>query len=157
KLHALPIEAQFAPIYGALARDFNGDGYPDVALVGNDFGTELMVGRYDAFNGLILWNGPDGLHPAGFAETGFLVSGDAKALVGLNAADGDFLMVASQNHDSLRVFRTPGGERFSLSPGEAKEFELPDGKVLRWEAYGGSSYLSQSSSTYLLPASVPKQ
>ncbi|MFK7923699.1 MAG: VCBS repeat-containing protein [Bacteroidia bacterium] len=157
KLHALPIEAQFAPIYGALAQDFNADGYPDIALVGNDYGTELMIGRYDAFNGLLLWNGPAGLKASGYVDTGFKVSGDAKALVGLNGSDGAYHLIASQNHDSLRVFSIPSGERLALAPGEAKEYNLANGKVLRWEGYCGSSYLSQSSSTYLLPASVPKQ
>ena len=34
--------------------DFNGDGNLDIAAVGNDYGTEVSLGRYDAMNGLIM-------------------------------------------------------------------------------------------------------
>ena len=36
------------------AGDFDGDGNLDVLMNGNDFGTDVTVGRYDALNGLLL-------------------------------------------------------------------------------------------------------
>ncbi|MEL6651449.1 MAG: VCBS repeat-containing protein [Bacteroidota bacterium] len=154
-IHSLPIEAQFAPVYGILADDFDGNGYPDLALVGNDYGTELTIGRYDASNGLILLNGPEGLRPANFAETDFFVAGDAKALVGLRGTDAEFHLFASQNQDSLCSFTLPAASYFALQAGETREIPQADGSVIRYEGYCGSSYLSQSSNTYRLSASVP--
>ena len=50
----LPKEAQMSTLNGMLADDFDGDGNLDVLISGNDFGTEVSVGRYDALNGLLL-------------------------------------------------------------------------------------------------------
>src|SRR4030095_6410100 len=50
---ALPVEAQFSNINGMVVEDFDGDGNLDVLLSGNDYGTEVSVGRYDALNGLL--------------------------------------------------------------------------------------------------------
>lgn len=50
----LPPQAQFSGINGMLAEDFDGDGNLDIVMNGNDFGTEVTVGRYDALNGLYL-------------------------------------------------------------------------------------------------------
>ncbi|TAE49662.1 MAG: VCBS repeat-containing protein, partial [Bacteroidetes bacterium] len=104
-LHALPQAAQIAPLMGILPEDVDGDGWPDLLLIGNRFDTEVFAGRYDAFNGLVLQNDQQGgfvaLPPS---ATGFFVKGDARALLALEQAGGKRLYVASQNRDSLRVF-----------------------------------------------------
>ena len=64
KLIPLPKEAQISPLNGMLADDFDGDGNLDVLINGNDFGTEVSIGRYDALNGLLLkGNGTGGFSP----------------------------------------------------------------------------------------------
>jgi hypothetical protein len=50
----LPLQAQVSVVNGMIADDFDGDGNLDVLINGNDFGTEVSVGRYDALNGLLL-------------------------------------------------------------------------------------------------------
>jgi hypothetical protein len=50
----LPVEAQISQLSGMVVDDFDGDGNLDIALSGNDYGTEVSTGRYDAFNGLML-------------------------------------------------------------------------------------------------------
>ena len=50
----LPVEAQISQLNGMVVDDFDGDGNLDVAISGNDYGTEVATGRYDAFNGLML-------------------------------------------------------------------------------------------------------
>ncbi len=55
RLRSLPLDAQFSPIYGMTSGDFNNDGNPDVAAVGNSFSTEVQTGRYDARGSLILF------------------------------------------------------------------------------------------------------
>src|SRR4029077_12949853 len=54
ELIPLPAMAQLAPLYGMVTGDFNNDNNLDVAICGNDFGTEVTNGRYDAMNGLLL-------------------------------------------------------------------------------------------------------
>ncbi|MBU3745555.1 MAG: VCBS repeat-containing protein, partial [Sediminibacterium sp.] len=49
----LPKEAQYSTVNGMVVDDFNGDGNLDIAINGNDYGTEVAVGRYDAMNGLV--------------------------------------------------------------------------------------------------------
>ena len=59
----LPKEAQISILNGMLADDFDGDGNLDVLINGNDFGTEVSIGRYDALNGLLLkGNGSGDFH-----------------------------------------------------------------------------------------------
>jgi len=50
----LPKEAQISVINGMVSDDFDGDGNLDVLINGNDFSTEVSLGRFDALNGLLL-------------------------------------------------------------------------------------------------------
>ena len=50
----LPKEAQFSMINGMVTEDFDGDGNLDLLVNGNDYGTDVSVGRYDALNGLLM-------------------------------------------------------------------------------------------------------
>ena len=154
-LHALPVEAQFAPLYGMEADDYNLDGQVDLLLLGNDFGTEVSQGRADALHGLVLLGQGDGpfqsLRPA---ESGFVVSRDAKALVRLSGMQGQPLWMSSQNLGSLQLFalRQNSGKRIPL---ERTDFtaiiSLPDGSSYRQELYYGSSFLSQSGRNLWVP------
>ena len=45
EIRPLPSEAQFAPVFGIVTDDLNGDGNLDIALTGNDFGAEPAIGR----------------------------------------------------------------------------------------------------------------
>ena len=81
-MHDLPSRAQFAPLYGMQADDFNGDGNLDLVVCGNDFGTEVSKGRYDALNGLLLLgDGKGNFNPQSPAQSGICIPGDAKGLV----------------------------------------------------------------------------
>ena len=40
--------AQMAPLNGMVAGDVNQDGFLDIIICGNDYGTEVSTGRYDA-------------------------------------------------------------------------------------------------------------
>lgn len=105
EMHALPVMAQSAPLNDFLTEDINKDGHMDIIAVGNDFGTEPSVGRYDALNGLVLLgDGKGGFIHQPFNASGFYVPGNARALVRLNINKQPRLAVA-QNRDSLLVFR----------------------------------------------------
>ncbi len=164
KLTALPIEAQFAPIFGILPDDFDGDGLTDILMVGNDFGMELLQGRADAFHGLVLKNvGKNIFKSIGLEESGFVVSGNARALARVDLAGGGELFLASQNKSALRVFARStsltnrAAKNFPLKNNEVKvEITLADGQKQLHEFYWGSGFLSQSSRRVAVPAGAKK-
>lgn len=106
KLSELPIEAQFAPINGITVLDFDNDGKLDLLLVGNDFGNEVFVGRYDAFNGLVLQGNGDGtFEPIKSDQSGFLVPGDAKSITMIRSSDDSESYLVTQNQGKLLLFK----------------------------------------------------
>jgi len=108
-LEALPDMAQLSAINGMVADDFNQDGKLDLCINTNDFGSDPSNGRYDALNGLVLKGNGDGkFQPLSAMQSGFFVPGNGKALAKLKAADGKYLLVASQNKGLLKVFRLNG-------------------------------------------------
>ena len=44
-------------INGMITDDFDGDGNLDILISGNDYGTDVSTGRYDACNGIFLKGG----------------------------------------------------------------------------------------------------
>lgn len=88
-----------------LADDYNGDGNLDVLINGNDFGTEVSVGRFDALNGLLLkGDGKGGFKPVPIIESGIYIPGNGKALVTLRGNKENYLVAASQNKGALKLF-----------------------------------------------------
>ncbi len=150
----LPAKAQWAPIYGMLPGDFNGDEFLDVLVVGNEFGNNVFWGRQDALNGLLLTgDGTGDFMVKDYPETGFLAAGDAKALAHLITAKGEDLIIATQNQDSLRFFRKMDPFNY-IQVGSNEAFglvKLADGKTRKQEFYYGSSYLSQTARVLFLP------
>nr|WP_229220133.1 VCBS repeat-containing protein [Dyadobacter beijingensis] len=156
-MHELPIQAQFAPLFGMIADDFDQDGNLDLLLAGNDYGSEVSVGRYDASYGLVLQgDGKGRFKPLRIAESGYMANGNMKGLVKL-AAQGDKCMTAtSQNRDVMR-FHTSAkpARKLELTAGEtAVVLHFKDGKSRREEPGYGSSFLSQSSHALFLPPYV---
>lgn len=152
----LPSPCQWAPVYGMLTQDINHDGNDDIMMIGNEFGNELLAGRYDAFNGLVLLgNGKGDFDPLSIQKSGFFVPGDAKALVQLPTDEGT-LFIASENRGSLRAFKNPlldsTMQKIRLEPEDfIVSIDLGGGKKIRKECYYGSSFLSQSSRSLSIP------
>ena len=154
KVHSLPVEAQFAPLFGMVVEDIDGDGNLDAVLCGNDFGSDVSVGRYDAFNGLILkGNGKGGFAGLTSAKAGYMVTGNAKALVKIADAGNNIMSITSQNKDSLRFHKTSLPiKSVPLLPTENTALlKLKNGKTRREEMNYGSSFLSQSTHQLSLP------
>jgi hypothetical protein len=146
-LHPLPMQAQLSVLNGMVAEDFDGDGQLDVLLSGNDFGTEPSVGRYDAFNGLLLkGDGKGNFTPMSIRQSGIFLPGDQKALVKLRGAGNRYWLAAGRNKGPLQVFEL--NSRVRCIPLRADDvsavFTYRDGSR-RKEEYGyGSSFLSES-------------
>ncbi|MET0300715.1 MAG: FG-GAP-like repeat-containing protein, partial [Flavitalea sp.] len=106
KIEPLPVEAQFAPVFGMVAQDVNGDGKTDLVLNGNDFGVELSVGKCAAMNGLVmLGDGRGSFKALKPGVSGIYIPGNGKALAWLKGTAGAPLLLASQNNGRLLAFR----------------------------------------------------
>lgn len=100
----LPAEAQLAPIMDILAEDINNDKHPDLILIGNDYGTEVIAGRYDAFIGALLINdGKGNFKSLPQQQSGFFADGDARSIVSINTAGGKIFIVSNHN-GNIQVF-----------------------------------------------------
>lgn len=148
----LPIQAQFAPVFGIMSCDFNNDNNLDLLLAGNDYGTEVFTGRYDASIGLYLQgDGKGNFTPVSVEDSGFLVEKDAKAIAAVQVGQKEQLIIVTQNKDSLKVFAADQKDKvffktILFQPMDAwAEVRYKNGKKRKLEFYYGSSYLSQSS------------
>ncbi|HEX2861351.1 MAG TPA: ASPIC/UnbV domain-containing protein, partial [Lacunisphaera sp.] len=168
----LPWAVQLAPVQGMVAVDLTGDGHADLALVQNSHAPTPSLGRFTGGLGVVLANdGRGNFHALGPQQSGFVVPGDAKALVltELNA-DGWPDLVASRNDEPALAFRHRGTEnqrsfRVQLQglPGNPTAIgarltlTLADGSTRTAEIAAGSGYASQStpSAFFSYPAGSP--
>jgi len=159
KAISLPVEAQFGPVYGIVADDFNGDGNLDILLCGNDYGTEVTNGRYDALNGLLLTgNGRGKFRSLSMVQSGFAATGDAKALVKLRGANKKYLIAVSQNRGPLKLYSCRKAPECIAFKGNEKSamVHLANGQTQKVERYCGNSFLSQSGDFILRPPGAKK-
>jgi hypothetical protein len=143
----LPVQAQISMLNGMTVEDFDGDGNLDVLINGNDYGTEVSVGRYDAMNGLLLkGDGKGDFMPQTIIQSGIYIPGNGKGMVKLKSAGDRYLVAAGQNRGPLKVFqlkRKVGS--LSLLPGDVSAvLTYKNGLSRKLEFYYGSSFLSQS-------------
>jgi hypothetical protein len=143
----LPNLAQISVINGMVVDDFDGDGNLDVLINGNDYGTSIGIGRYDASYGLLLkGDGAGGFTPMTLAQSGICIPGNGKALVKLRDATGHYLVAASQNKDVLKIYQLQRktGE-IAIGPADVNALiSYKNGKTQKEELYYGSGFLSQS-------------
>ena len=157
----LPAPIQIAPVYGVLAEDVNLDGNLDFIAVGNSYAPEVVAGRCDAFIGLVmLGDGKGNFKPMPLSNSGFFVNGDAKSIAQLNAANGILLTVVTQNNDSVKVFRNENTRKLKRVVPDKMEvtaiITYKTGEVNRMEIGYGTSYLSQSSRSFMITPHVKK-
>ncbi|HEY2726156.1 MAG TPA: VCBS repeat-containing protein, partial [Parafilimonas sp.] len=153
----LPLQAQVSQINGMIADDFDGDGNLDVLITGNDYGTEVATGRYDAMNGLLLkGDGKGNFLPLSILQSGIYIPGDGKALVKLEGASGKYIVAASQNKDSLKLFELRNNaQMIKLNPDDVSAvIHYKNGSIQKQEFYYGESFLSQSSRSIALQKHV---
>lgn len=160
RMKVLPVEAQFAPVFGILPDDFDGDGNTDVLLTGNSYASDILTGWYDASTGIYLkGNGKGGFTSISASQSGFFVDKDAKGLAQLFRKGRAPLLLAACNNDSLKVFQPLSTPRqlIEVQPMDvAADIVLHNGKKRRIELYYGSGYLSQSSRRFALPTQASR-
>ncbi|MCJ8164044.1 VCBS repeat-containing protein [Pontibacter sp. E15-1] len=151
----LPVQAQLAPVFGIAVNDYNHDGNLDLLLTGNNYGTEIQTGWYDASIGLYLQgDGKGHFAPVPVTKSGFFVDTDAKGIAELALPGGKRMVLSAANQGPLKTFRYMQEQAgIPLAPTDAwAAVTLRDGRKVRQEFYHGSGYLSQSSRTLFIPA-----
>ena len=144
----LPKEAQFSVLNGMLTDDFDGDGNLDVLMSGNDYGTDVSIGRYDALNGLLLkGNGNGEFSPLSILQSGIYIPDNGKAMIKIAGSGDNYLVAASEHTGPLKVFALKRKMRMiRISPTDVSALiQFKSGKLRKEEFYYGSSFLSQSS------------
>ena len=158
QIHSLPVEAQFAPVFGMLADDFNSDGDIDLLIVGNSWSSNVEDGQFDASIGLYLaGDGDGGFKPVLGRESGFFVDGDAKGMAELSMKDGSQLILVAQNSGQMKAFKTKRstGKIIRLEKDDVyAELKYETGETERREFYYGNGYLSHSTRSLRIPKGV---
>ncbi|GAB4033766.1 VCBS repeat-containing protein [Spirosoma jeollabukense] len=148
-IHALPIMAQIAPVFGIQTDDFNGDGWRDVLLVGNSYAPETYSGWYDASRGtLLLGDGKGHFRAIPPTEAGVQLDGDSKGLALLSTGTSVCYVATSNNGPvhCLTPLRTDHRPQQRWRTTETTSLvKHANGQTERIEQYYGSGYLSQSS------------
>jgi len=162
RVRPLPIEAQFAPMFGVQSGDYDGDGQLDLLMVGNSYAPDTQTGRYDASVGAFFRGDGTGRFTLVDPTTsGFFVDGDAKGLADVQVGPDQSLVLATQNSDSLRAFRhSPDASQRRVVPLQPLDryatLTFRDGSTRRHEFFYGASYLSQSSRFLRIPDALEK-
>jgi hypothetical protein len=147
-IKSLPAQAQLSALNGMLTDDFDSDGNLDVLINTNDWSTEVLVGRYDALNGLLLkGDGKGGFTPKSIVESGIFISGNGRGIAKLIGSENKYLVAASQNRGALKIYKlNVENELIKLRPNDLYvEIEYFSGIKRKEEIYYGNSFLSQSS------------
>jgi hypothetical protein len=112
---ALPRSAQWAPVFGILPGDFDGDLVTDLVLVGNFFGFATQIGRLDGNYGTFLRGLGDGLfEDLPSAKTGFHLSGQGRDIATILGPGNQTRVLVSRNNDRPLLFemaRSVGSRR----------------------------------------------
>jgi hypothetical protein len=155
----LPRFAQIAPLQGCVAGDFDGDGRADIFAVQNSHEPIPALGRFDGGLGQLLrGDGAGGFTPVAAANSGLVVSGDAKGLAVADLdEDGWPDFVVTRNNETMLAFRNQprsGRAMFALrlrgpagnpaAVGARVRVEYADGTRATSEVASGGGWASQS-------------
>ena len=103
----LPLMAQLAPVFGAVATDLNDDGLQDLFLAGNFYGFKPQTGRLDASYGVaLLGNGKGQFAGIAPGASGLLVKGEARDIKTIAGANGNQYIVVAMNNQPLQLFNS---------------------------------------------------
>jgi hypothetical protein len=160
----LPQEAQYAPGFGVVVADYDGDGHEDIFIGQNFFAVPVESARLDGGRGLWLrGDGHAGFEAVPAQKTGVMVYGEQRGVaVSDDDADGRVDLAVGQNSAATKLYRNEAGmvglRVRLLGPasnkagvGTVMRLRYADGPMgpARWVA-AGSGYRSQSSLVQVL-------
>lgn len=99
KPHALPMQAQFAPVYAISVLDIDQDGHLDFILGGNQNSSRLRIGVMDSnFGQVFKGDGKGNFQFIPQKESGLNFMGDVKSMEIIKAGKFEFLFVGVNNY-----------------------------------------------------------
>ena len=102
---ALPVTAQFSPVYGIDIEDVNNDNKPDIILGGNLSAVKPEAGKYDALYGLILTGDGGGNFVAlSSLASGIKVDGEVRHIRSLKNRNGAMLSFV-RNNNTIKFYK----------------------------------------------------
>ncbi len=105
---ALPFEAQLSSFKDAVVINANNDKLPDLLVMGNYYGNNIEMGRYDADYGTVLINKGNGRFATEMVN-GFTLKGQVRSICKINIGRTEAFILGC-NNDTARVIR------FSTAP-----------------------------------------
>ena len=164
----LPVEAQFAPAFGVVVADFDGDGNQDVFLAQNFFAYQPEAPRSDGGRALLLLgDGQGGLRATEAAESGVALYGEQRGCaVADYDGDGRLDLLVAQVNDQTKLLRNrrarpglrvrlEGGPRNPQCFGAVVRPVTAAGLGPAQVVTGGSGYWSQNSATLVVTSPRP--
>jgi hypothetical protein len=155
---SLPIQCQFAPVFGMVTCDYNQDGHLDLVVTGNSYSTEVSTGNYDAMSGLLLiGDGKGNFKPENAMQTGFKADHDAKGIGLIHLENNMAALIVGNNNEKLEAYQFSEKGLRLLQINQDDEYAIVhkrDGNSYKQEFYFGSTYLSSSSRMLCLAAQV---
>ena len=104
-MQPLPLMAQLAPLFGAIATDLNNDGLTDIFLAGNFYGLKPQAGRLDASFGVcLLADGKGRFIYTAPAKSRLFVKGEARDIKLVPSVNGTNFIAVAVNNESLYLF-----------------------------------------------------
>jgi hypothetical protein len=98
---ALPLQAQFSPVYTITSLDYDHDGKMDLLLCGNINHARLRFGKYDAsFGTLLKGDGKGNFNYINQQQSGFNVWGDVRSVVSVNN-----LLLFGINQQDIKAYK----------------------------------------------------
>ena len=105
-LSDLPFAAQLSPVNSMRPDDYNSDGYLDVLLAGNFFGSRIQFGRLDANKGLLLLgDGKGNFQEVPNFKSGLFINGEVRDIARVRLEPGKDIILFTLNNDSLRLYK----------------------------------------------------
>jgi hypothetical protein len=101
-LHALPLPAQYSPVYGIATTDINGDNKKDILLGGNNTWTRIKFGRYSANHGVVLLGSGKGEFAyAPQTESGLNIRGNVRSLRPIKVGKSQSIIAGINDSNAL--------------------------------------------------------
>ncbi|MBU3740836.1 MAG: hypothetical protein FGM24_00970 [Candidatus Kapabacteria bacterium] len=142
-IRELPNHSQIAPMMGTCVTDLNDDGNLDIITVGNMYGADREIVKYDAGKGLVmLGDGSGGFKPIAAAESGLGIDADTRSMVCVGSvAEGTRHLVVFANQDAAYLYKFRG--QGTIVPAKTGgTLTMQNGKTRKFEGTYGGGYLS---------------
>ena len=102
--HKLPLESQYAPIYGITSMDANHDGKKDILLCGNNKWTRIKFGRYTANHGILLTgDGKNNFTYVPQLKSGLKIRGDVRNIGAVRNREKLQIVIGINNSKALSL------------------------------------------------------